>query len=96
MRLAVPRYLRPVLLSLAGVGLLLFLGRPAATQPKDDKGAVGKTSYDQVSPALQGQVSFTEMMEKDKAAKPDTPVTITRIYRNIKDIKKQPPQKVDH
>jgi cytochrome c peroxidase len=72
MRLTVPRFLRPVLLSLAGLGLLVFLARPGATQPaKDDKGAVGKTSYDQVSPALLGQVTFAEMMEKDKAAKAD-------------------------
>jgi cytochrome c peroxidase len=68
MRLTVPRLLRPVLLSTAGLAVLLYVARPGATQPKDDK-AVGKTSYDQVSPALLGQVSFAEMMEKDKAAK---------------------------
>jgi cytochrome c peroxidase len=56
--------------SLAGLGVLLYLARPGATQPaKVEKGAVGKTSYDQVSPALVGQVTFNEMMEKDKAAK---------------------------
>jgi len=33
------------------------------------KPAVGKSSYDQVAPALVGQVSFADMMEKDKAAK---------------------------
>jgi cytochrome c peroxidase len=59
-----------VLLSLAGLAALLCLSRPGATQsPKDDK-SVGKTSYDQVSPALLGQVSFAEMMAKDKEAKP--------------------------
>jgi cytochrome c peroxidase len=47
---------------------LLYLARPGATQPKDEK-SIGKTSYDQVSPALVGQVSFAEMMAKDKEAK---------------------------
>lgn len=68
MRLTVPRLLRPVLLSSAGLAVLLYLARPGTTQPKDEK-AVGKTSYDQISPALVGQISFAEMMEKDKAAK---------------------------
>jgi cytochrome c peroxidase len=70
MRLTVPRLLRPVLVSLAGFAALLVLSRPGTTQgPKDDK-PVGKTSYDQISPALVGQVSFAEMMAKDKEAKP--------------------------
>src|SRR5947208_15920042 len=71
MRVIIPRLLRPVLVSLAGFAALLVLSRPGATQsPKDDK-PVGKTSYDQVSPALRGQVSFAEMMAKDNEAKPD-------------------------
>ena len=56
MRLKIPRYMRPVLVSLAGVSLLLYFARPG-TQPAD-KPAVGKTSYDQVSPALTGQDLF--------------------------------------
>jgi cytochrome c peroxidase len=68
MRLTIPRLLRPVLLSAAGLAVLLYLARPGATQPKDEK-SVGKTSYDQVSPALVGQVSFAEMLAKDKEAK---------------------------
>ncbi|HJZ94001.1 MAG TPA: cytochrome B6 [Gemmataceae bacterium] len=67
MRLTIPRYLRPVLLSLTGLAVLLYLARPGATQPP--KPGVGKTSYDQVSPALVGQESFEQMMAKDKAAK---------------------------
>jgi cytochrome c peroxidase len=58
-----------VLLAAAGVLVLLYLAREGATQPPADKPAVGKTSYDQVSPALTGQTSFAEMMAKDKAAK---------------------------
>lgn len=70
MRLTVPRPLPPLLLGLAGCAVLLYLARPGSTQPRPgDKPAVGKTSYDQVSPALTGQVSFAEMMAKDKAAK---------------------------
>jgi len=70
MRLTVPRYLRPVLLSLAGCGLLFYLAQTGSTQPPPgEKPAVGKTSYDQVSPALTGQVSFADMMAKDKEAK---------------------------
>jgi len=69
MRLTIPRLLRPTLLSAAGLGVLLYVAGPGATQPKSDK-PVGKTSYDQVSPALVGQVSFEEMMAKDKEAKP--------------------------
>src|SRR4051794_13128828 len=52
------------------------LGRPAGgadekAEPsaKGKDGGRGKTTYDQVSPALVGQVSFEEMMAKDKAAK---------------------------
>ncbi|HKB05335.1 MAG TPA: cytochrome B6 [Gemmataceae bacterium] len=69
MRLTIPRLLRPILLSVAGLAVLLYVARPGATQPKDEK-SVGKTSYDQVSPALVGQISFAEMMAKDKEAKP--------------------------
>jgi cytochrome c peroxidase len=57
-------------LAAAGIGVLLYLARDGSTQPPGDKPAVGKTSYDQVSPALTGQTSFAEMMAKDKAAKP--------------------------
>jgi cytochrome c peroxidase len=68
MRFTVPRYLRPVLLGLTGCAVLLYLASTGSTQP-GDKPAVGKTSYDQVSPALTGQVSFADMMAQDKAAK---------------------------
>ena len=57
MRFTVPRYLRPVLLGLTGCAVLLYLASTGSTQP-GDKPAVGKTSYDQVSPALTGQESF--------------------------------------
>src|SRR5262245_65586209 len=70
MRLTVPRYLRPVLLGLIGCGLRCVLAQTGSTQPPPpEKGAVGKTSYDQVSPALTGQISFADMMAKDKEAK---------------------------
>jgi cytochrome c peroxidase len=49
------------------VAAVVLLGRPAGGA--DEKGDRGKTSYDQISPALTGQVSFQEMMDKDKAAK---------------------------
>jgi cytochrome c peroxidase len=51
------------------VAALALLGRPAGGADEKDAPAKGKTSYDQVSPALLGQVSFAEMMEKDKADK---------------------------
>jgi cytochrome c peroxidase len=71
MRLNIPRHTRPLLLAVVGLALLIYFAGPAATQPPGDKdkAAVGKTSYDQVSPALIGQVSFAEMMAKDKEAK---------------------------
>ena len=53
----------------AAVVAVALLGRPAGGADEKEPGAKGKTSYDQVSPALTGQVSFQEMMEKDKAAK---------------------------
>src|SRR5262245_52268336 len=53
----------------AAVTAVALLGRPAGGADEKESPARGKTSYDQVSPALVGQVSFTEMMEKDKAAK---------------------------
>ena len=61
----------------AAVTAIALLGRPAggqddkkeASNKSPERGGVGKTTYDQVAPALVGQVSFTEMMEKDKAAK---------------------------
>src|SRR5262245_2553711 len=68
MRYIVPRYLRPEVLGLAGIAVLLYLARTGSSQ-QGDKPAVGKTSYDQVSPALTGQISFAEMMAKDKEAK---------------------------
>jgi len=48
---------------------LFYLAQTGSTQPPPEKGAVGKSSYDQVSPALTGQVSFADMMAKDKEAK---------------------------
>jgi cytochrome c peroxidase len=54
------------------VTAVVLLSRPAGGADEKDapaKGAVGKTTYDQVAPALAGQISFAEMMEKDKAAK---------------------------
>jgi len=49
---------------------LFYLAQTGSTQPPPgEKPAVGKTSYDQVSPALTGQVSFADMMAKDKEAK---------------------------
>jgi cytochrome c peroxidase len=68
MRFTVSRNLRPVLLGLAGCATLLYLANTGSTQP-GDKPAVGKTSYDQVSPALIGQISFADMMAKDKEGK---------------------------
>ena len=48
MRLTVPRYLRPVLVSLAGLGVLLYLAGPGSTQPAkgEKREGVGKTTYD--------------------------------------------------
>jgi cytochrome c peroxidase len=57
-------------IGLVGVGLLLCLVGPLASRPQQP-GAVGKTSYDQVAPALVGQTTFAQMMAKDKAAKAD-------------------------
>ncbi|HEX3146699.1 MAG TPA: cytochrome B6 [Gemmataceae bacterium] len=57
-----------VVAAAVAVTTVVFLSRPAGgadEKPKD----VGKTSYDQVAPALAGQISFADMMEKDKAAK---------------------------
>ena len=48
------------------------LSRPAGGADEKDapaKGAVGKTSYDQVAPALVGTESFADMKAKDEAAK---------------------------
>ena len=42
---------------------------PRAAQPAPKPEARGKTSYDQISPVLLGQVTFADMMAKDKADK---------------------------
>jgi len=63
----------------AGAALvaIALVGRPAGGADDKSEPSVkgkdadrGKTSYDQISPALTGQITFAEMMEKDKAAKP--------------------------
>src|SRR4051812_28161001 len=54
------------------VTAVVLLSRPAGGADEKDAPAkrdVGKTTYDQIAPALVGQISFAEMMEKDKAAK---------------------------
>ena len=44
--------------------------RNAPNAAKQDPDRRGKTSYDQISPALLGQETFADMMAKDKADKP--------------------------
>jgi cytochrome c peroxidase len=61
---------RPQLIGLAGFGLLLCAVGPLVSLAQQPA-AVGKTSYDQVAPALVGQTTFAQMMAKDKAAKAD-------------------------
>lgn len=67
----------------APAALMLVIALPAQTQQRDDDDeakapstkplppARGKTSYDQISPALLGEKTFAEMMEQDKAEKPE-------------------------
>src|SRR6185437_5661227 len=66
---------------LAVPAVLAFLVTTALSQNKKDAEKAkkpadpppappNKTSYDQVAPALLGQVTFQEMMTKDKADKP--------------------------
>lgn len=65
---------RPWLFGAAVGGLLLTLVQPSWTQPDDaplPKRDVGKTSYDQIAPVLQGKETFQAMMAKDKAGKAD-------------------------
>jgi cytochrome c peroxidase len=65
---------RPWIVGLAALALLVYWVAPSPTQPggadKSNKPDVGKTSYDQISPALVGLESFAQMMSKDKADKP--------------------------
>jgi len=50
--------------------VVLTLVRPSLTQPPEkDTRDRGKTSYDQVSPVLLGEESFSKMMAQDKANK---------------------------
>jgi cytochrome c peroxidase len=60
--------------SVAALCLCVFnpMLRSEAQQPKqppDQKRGPGTSSYDQISPVLLGQVTFDEMMAKDKASK---------------------------
>ncbi len=64
------RHSRSRIFGFVGFGLLLCLVGPLASRPQPP-GAVGKTSYDQVAPALTGQTTFAAMMAKDKAGKAD-------------------------
>lgn len=63
----IPRRRRPWISVATGCALLLILVAPLASQPPASK---GKTSYDQIAPALVGQTTFAAMMAKDKADKP--------------------------
>ena len=66
---------RILLLGAVGCAMLIVVP-PLLTQPpgrgeaeKPPKPEVGKSSYDQVSPALLGQETFAQVLAKDKAAK---------------------------
>jgi len=70
MPLSDKRRLRPWILAAGSAALVLYLVGNSLTQPPQPaKPEVGKTSYDQIAPALVGQVSFADMMAKDKAGK---------------------------
>jgi cytochrome c peroxidase len=55
----------------SGICLILLLAvTPSLTQPKAKPPAVGKTSYDQISPVILGEETFDKMMAADKSSKP--------------------------
>src|SRR5262245_53359221 len=72
----------------AALTVVVLVGRPAGGA--DEKGDRGKTSYDQVSPALTGQVSFQEMMEKDKAAKAEVMARHMALLKERYDLTPRP------
>src|SRR4051794_30881135 len=83
------------------VAAVALLGRPAGgadekSEPseKGKDADRGKTSYDQVSPALTGQVSFAEMMEKDKKDKPAVMDRQTALLKERYDLTPKPDDKV--
>ncbi len=94
MRFTNLRYLQPVLLSLIGGALLFYLARTGSSQPPAEKPAVGRTSYDQVGPALLGQITFDEMMAKDKAAKADVTARQKALLDERYDLSPHPDGKV--
>jgi len=81
----------------------LYLASPSPTQPKGEKdtpkkegtpAAAPKTSYDQISPVLLGQVSFADMMAKDKADKEAVMARQHKLLEMRYDLRARPDKKV--
>jgi cytochrome c peroxidase len=81
----------------------LYLATPSLTQPKREAGtpkkegtpaAAPKTSYDQVTPVLLGQVSFADMMAKDKADKDAIMARQRKLLENRYDLRVRVDKKV--
>jgi cytochrome c peroxidase len=83
------------LVSAALAVCLLGLAQPGARaqggQGKDDR---GKSSYDQVSPALLGQETFEQRKAKDVAAKPDIMARQKQLLESRYDLASKPDPKV--
>lgn len=74
---------------IGGCALLLYFVGPSLTQQKDKDAptpAVGKTSYDQISPVILGQQSFEKMMADDKASKAGVMAKHTKLMEERYDL----------
>jgi cytochrome c peroxidase len=74
----------------AALAAVALLGRPAGGADEKAPADRGKSSYDQVAPPLVGQVSFAEMMDKDKAAKKEIMDRQTALLKERYDLTPHP------
>ncbi len=90
-------------IAVAAIAVFIAETSAPAQQPPRTKGAKsaapktearGKTSYDQISPALLGQQSFADMMAKDKADKPEVVARQKKLLEERYDLTARPDAKL--
>ena len=81
----------------SALAFVIFAGVFASSmgkEPAEREPAVGKSSYDQISPVLLGQETFAARLAKDKAEKPAVMARQKKVLDERYDLTSRPDQKV--
>jgi cytochrome c peroxidase len=97
----VTNHWRPRILLLSALGCAVLVGgpplltqQPGPGEAEKSNSEVGKTSYDQIAPALLGQESFAQVMAQDKAAKADVEARQKALLEQRYDLAPHPHEKI--